>query len=80
MSNTRAALGILAWFLGILVPVAHHCVLCLSLASSETNLSVFEAQRLFGALPWVDWVYMTAMAAVGAILFAQSLPVASWRD
>ena len=68
MDTTRIAWGIVAWFLGILVPVMHHVLLHWPLAAQQTNNIVTRSQSLFKYLPWIDWIYLAAMAFVGLIL------------
>lgn len=70
MNHPRIALGLAAWFLGMLIPVAHHALLHLgsSLGNHPTSNVVLRSQSLWKHLPVVDWIYLAAMAVVGAIL------------
>ena len=68
MNMKRISLGILAWFLGIIVPVMHHTLLHWPLAVHPTSNIVTRSKSLFQSLPWIDWVYLAAMAIVGAVL------------
>lgn len=65
MNTTRVGVGIAAWFLGILVPVMHHVMLHWPVATQPTNNVVRRSQAVFECLPWIDWVYLAAMAIVG---------------
>jgi hypothetical protein len=73
MNSTRIGLGIAAWFLGILVPVMHHILLHWPLAAQSTNNIISRSQYLFRFLPWIDWVYLAAMAVVGLILVVSGM-------
>ena len=73
MDTNRMAWGIIAWFLGILVPVMHHVLLHWPLAALPTNNIITRSQSLFQYLPWIDWVYLLAMAVVGLILIVSGI-------
>ena len=73
MNTTRIAWGIVAWFLGILVPVMHHVLLHWPLAVQQTNNIVTRSQSLFRFLPCIDWVYLAAMAVIGLILVVSGI-------
>ena len=73
MDTNRMAWGIIAWFLGIIVPVMHHVLLHWPLAAQPTNNIITRSQSLFQYLPWIDWVYMIAMALVGLILIGSGI-------
>ncbi len=74
MNHQRIALGLAAWFLGIIVPVGHHIVACL-LASitRQSALNPYDLYRFWEALHWVEWVYMGLMAFVGLLLIRSGL-------
>jgi hypothetical protein len=73
MNTNRIAWGMLAWFLGIIVPVMHHVLLHWPLASQHTSNVVTRSQLLFESLPWIDWVYLAAMASVGLMLVVSGI-------
>ncbi len=73
MNTKQVSLGITAWFLGILVPVMHHVLLHWPLADQQINNVVTRAQTLYESLPWIDWVYLFAMAIVGLILIVSGM-------
>ena len=75
MNTNRIAWGIIAWFLGIIVPVMHHVLLHWPLAGQDNSVSirVIQSRQLFAALPWVDWVYLAAMALVGLVLVVSGI-------
>jgi hypothetical protein len=73
MKTTRIGWGIIAWFLGILVPVIHHVLLHWPLAGRPTDNIVTRSQWVFSSLPWIDWVYLAAMAIVGLILIVSGI-------
>ncbi len=68
MNCTKIGLGIAAWFLGILVPVMHHILLHWPIAGNQTDNIVTRSQSIFKYLPWMDSVYLYAMAVVGLLL------------
>jgi hypothetical protein len=57
-----------AWFLGIIVPVYHHVGLHAALVNQSTNNIVERIHWVFDSLPWIDWVYLALMFALGGIL------------
>ena len=72
MDLKRIMLGLAAWFLGIIVPVLHNVILVTALikkGSGSPEMFVY----LFKTLPWIDFVYLLAMAIVGAILIATGM-------
>lgn len=73
MNDRRIALGLAAWFLGIIVPVYHHVALHAAIAHEPTNNIITRIQNVFEFLPWVDWAYLTLMAATGALLVASGI-------
>jgi hypothetical protein len=68
LNNTRIGLGMAAWFLGIIVPVYHHVGLHAALVNQSTNNIVERIHWVFDSLPWIDWVYLALMFALGGIL------------
>jgi len=72
MDLKRIALGLAAWFFGIIVPVYHHVVLSTAALARERE-SANIIHRLFENLPWIDFAYLIAMAIVGAILIATGM-------
>lgn len=68
MNHTRIGLGLAAWFLGMLIPFLHHTLLFIAVSDQPTSNVVRTSQSMFKALPWIDWVYLLAMAIVGLIL------------
>jgi hypothetical protein len=73
MNTKRISLGILAWFLGIIVPVMHHTLLHWPLAGLQTNNIITRSKSLFKSLPWIDWIYLAAMAIVGVMLIISGI-------
>ena len=75
MNITRIALGMIAWFLGIIVPVMHHVLLHWPLAAHEdlVSITILRSKALFGSLPWIEWGYLAAMAVVGLILIVSGI-------
>ena len=65
MDTTRIGWGIITWFLGIIVPTMHHVLLHWPIAWERTGNVITRSQHVFRSLPWVDWVYLIAMAVVG---------------
>lgn len=68
MNEKRIAIGLAAWFLGIIVPVYHHVALHAPLAGQPTSNIATRITSVFDYLPWIDWVYLALMCAVGAVL------------
>ena len=73
MDCARIRLGIAAWFLGAVVPVAHHVLLHWPLAGQQTDNIVTRAEHLFKSLPWIVHAYFIAMAVVGAVLVVSGM-------
>jgi len=68
MDTKRITLGIVAWTLGIIVPVMHHILLHWPLAAERTSNIITRSQSIFRHLPWIDWAYFVAMTLVGLVL------------
>jgi hypothetical protein len=68
MGIKKIAVGIAAWFLGIIVPVMHHVLLHWPLAAQRTSNTITRSQSVFRDLPWIDWAYLIAMGLVGLAL------------
>lgn len=73
MDTKKLTLGVVAWTLGIAVPVMHHVLLHWPLAAESTNNIITRSDSIFRNLPWIDWVYLAAMALVGLALVASGL-------
>lgn len=59
MNHQRIALGLAAWFLGIIVPVGHHVAACLVASiTRQSALNHFDQYRFWAVLHWVEWVYL----------------------
>ena len=80
MNILRIGVGLVAWFLGILIPVLHHCLLHFAIGHGPTSNIITRSQSLFEHLPWVDWVYLLAMAVVGAILIVSGITTKSAKS
>jgi hypothetical protein len=77
VNHTRIAIGLAAWFLGIIVPVYHHVALHAVVTSQSTSNIITRMQSVFRHLPWIDWVYLGAMTLVGLILVISGLKAQS---
>jgi hypothetical protein len=73
MNEKRIALGLAAWFLGIIVPVYHHVTLYAAMANRPSNNVIIDIQLVFNYLPWIDWLYLVLMLLVGAILIVSGM-------
>jgi hypothetical protein len=73
LNDKRLAVGILAWFLGIVVPVYHHVGLHAAIAHGPSSNDITRIRDVWDWLPWVDWVYLALMFVVGAILIGSEL-------
>ena len=68
MNEKRIAIGIVACFLGIIVPVHHHIALHAAIAHERTNNNITRMQSVWDFLPWTDWAYCALMWIVGIAL------------
>jgi hypothetical protein len=73
VDHRRVAVGVLAWFLGIIVPVYHHVALHAAIAHQPSNNDINRMRSVWEYLPWVDWAYLCLMFLVGAILIGPEL-------
>ncbi|MHC4648812.1 MAG: hypothetical protein ACYTBJ_25425, partial [Planctomycetota bacterium] len=72
MDLRKIALGLAAWFLGIIVPVLHHTMV-VSAVMKQPNQSPNFVHRLFETLPWIDYAYLLAMGIVGVVLILSGM-------
>ena len=72
MDLKRIALGVAAWFLGIIVPVSHH-IMVVNAVMKQPKQSPNLVHRLFETLPWIDYVYLLAMGIVGVVLIVSGV-------
>jgi len=68
MKTSRIGWGVIALFLGILVPTMHHVLLHWPAASQPHSNPLLRAELMLRALPWVDWAYLGIMTVVGLML------------
>jgi hypothetical protein len=73
MDTIRIGWGIVAMFLGIIVPVMHHVLVYWPVADQPTTNIAHRFQDIFIALPWIDWVYLVAMTIVGMVLIVSGM-------
>lgn len=73
MNPKLISLGITAWFLGIIVPVMHHVLLHWPLAAQRSSNDISRMQSIFRHLPWIDWIYLAAMAIFGTLILLSGL-------
>jgi hypothetical protein len=73
MNDKRIAIGLAAWFLGVIVPVGHHVALHAAIAHGRTSNDIGRMGSVWDFLPWVDWAYSSLMFLVGAILVYSGL-------
>jgi hypothetical protein len=73
VNHRRIAIGLLACFLGVIVPVYHHESLHAAIAHERTNNDISRMTSVWDHLPWVDWAYLVFMWLVGAILILSGL-------
>ena len=45
----------------------------LGLDFKSSAYPTYPSREMFRALPWIDWVYLLAMAVVGAVLIFRGL-------
>ena len=58
-------MGIAALFLGIIIPVLHHVLLHLPLASQQTNNIATRMHGIYHGIHWTEWVYLAVMGVTG---------------
>lgn len=68
MNNRRVLIGLIAWFLGIIVLVYHHVALHAAIASQPYNNDIERMRWVWEFLPGVDWLYLAVMWLVGLVL------------
>ena len=68
MNNRRILIGLLAWFLGIIVPVYHHIALHAAIANQMSSNDVLRMRWVWEFIPTIEWIYLAVMWLVGAIL------------
>jgi hypothetical protein len=73
VNHQRIALGLLASFLGIIVPVYHHVSLHGAIAHERSSNDISRMTSVWDYLPWVDWAYLAFMWLVGAVLIVPEL-------
>jgi len=76
MDLKKIMLGLAAWFLGIIVPVLHHAILVSHVIKAEST-DIYMTVLVFKNLPWIDFVYLLAMAIVGVILIITGMKKSS---
>jgi len=69
MNDKRIALGVLTWFLGIIVLVYHH----VGVVASKPDPNILPLMESFTYLPWIDWVYLILMTIVGSVLIVSGM-------
>ena len=69
MNTKKVNSGALAWSIGLLVPMLWHVSL-MHAAVQEDGYSYhyLDMVKCLPRLPWVVWLYLTAMAIAGAAL------------
>jgi hypothetical protein len=73
LNNKRIAIGLSAWFLGIIVPVYHHTALHAAIASQPFNNDIQRMQWVWEFIPTIEWIYLAMMWLVGFILVISGL-------
>jgi hypothetical protein len=73
LNDRRIGIGIVTWFLGIIVPVYHHTALHAAISQQSTDNIITRLQIIFEYLPWIDWIYLALMFLVGSILIVSGI-------
>lgn len=73
MNNRRIFIGLIAWFLGIIVPVYHHVALHAAIASQPSSNDIERMRWVWEFIPAIDWIYLAMMWLVGFILVISGL-------
>jgi hypothetical protein len=77
LHNRRILIGLLAWFLGIIVPVYHHIALHAAIASQPSSNDITRMRWVWEFIPVIDWIYLGMMWLVGLILVISGLRAGS---
>lgn len=72
MNDKRITLGILTWFLGISVPIYNHSTVFTAF-STRSVLTTVDIRNVFESLPWINWLYLILMTAVGGLLIVSGI-------
>ncbi len=73
MNERRIGIGLVACFLGVMVPVCHHIVLYANMPHPPGSDNILDMRLVFESLPWIDWLYLVLMFVVGAILIISGM-------
>jgi hypothetical protein len=73
VNHRRILIGLIAWFLGIIVLVYHHVALHAAIAAQPSSNDITRMRWVWEFLPWVDWLYLTVMWLVGTILIISGM-------
>jgi hypothetical protein len=73
MNERRIVLGLVACFSGLIVPVCHHIALYAIMPHPPGSNEILDMRLVFESLPWIDWLYLVVMFAVGAILIISGM-------
>jgi uncharacterized membrane protein len=68
LNNRRIFIGLIAWFLGIVVPVYHHVALHAAIAGQPFNNDILRMRWVWEFIPTIEWIYLAMMWMVGFIL------------
>lgn len=78
MNNRRIFIGLIAWFLGIIVPVYHHAALHAAIASRPFDNDIERMRWVWEFIPTIEWIYLAMMWIVGFILVISGL-MQGWK-
>jgi hypothetical protein len=73
LNNRRILIGLIAWFLGIIVPVYHHVALHAAIAGQPFNNDITRMRWVWEFIPTIEWIYLAMMWIVGFILVGSGL-------
>jgi hypothetical protein len=74
MDTRKVLFGTLIWSLGLFLPVLFHALLMNAAVKEENYSYAYDVMvKYFFHLPWILWLYLSAMAVVGTILVISGL-------
>ena len=77
MNNRPILIGLIAWFLGMIVPVYHHIALHAAIAGQPSNNDILRMRWVWEFIPTIEWIYLAMMWLVGLILIISGLRAGS---
>lgn len=73
MDTKKILNGTLIWTVGIIVPMLYHVILMHAAVQQDGYTYSYNSMIKFFKLPWIFWLYLTAMAATGTSLVVSGI-------